>query len=253
MVPDSRISEARVDRLKISLYAGEVDMLLSLQRKFASQLDPGAVLQGIADQARWLASAEMSAVYLVQEGQLEIAAVSGRLGRNLIGHRIPIEKSLAGQALPVTRGFYIDDIRNYSFHYSLLLEKFKGTSFLIVPLAGERATFGVVLVASLTPGKFGKDDLILLDLVMPGAAIAYENARKFSSSLKSAVFEERRRIYRKLEAVVSQTLFSISLIADVLPRLFDLNPQEGRRRMEELRTISRNAVVEMRNLNIEDR
>src|SRR5512138_3291935 len=62
---------------------------------------------------------------------------------------------------------------------------------------------------------------------------------------------------RLLEAVfdaydaVTQTLFSASLIADVLPRLWERNPEEGRRRLEELRQLTRGALAEMRTLLLE--
>jgi signal transduction histidine kinase len=59
---------------------------------------------------------------------------------------------------------------------------------------------------------------------------------------------ERTRLARDLHDAVSQTLFSASLIADVLPRLWDKNPDEGHRRLEEIRQLTRGALAEMRTL-----
>jgi signal transduction histidine kinase len=59
---------------------------------------------------------------------------------------------------------------------------------------------------------------------------------------------ERTRLARDLHDAVSQTLFSASLIADVLPRLWEKNPDEGRRRLEEIRQLTRGALAEMRTL-----
>jgi signal transduction histidine kinase len=50
---------------------------------------------------------------------------------------------------------------------------------------------------------------------------------------------------------VTQTLFSSSLIADVLPRIWERNPEEGHRRLEELRQLTRGALAEMRTLLME--
>src|SRR5512146_990315 len=50
---------------------------------------------------------------------------------------------------------------------------------------------------------------------------------------------------------VTQTLFSASLIADVLPRMWERNPQEGRDRLDELRLLTRGALAEMRGLLLE--
>jgi len=46
-------------------------------------------------------------------------------------------------------------------------------------------------------------------------------------------------------------LFSASLIAEVLPAIWERNPDEGRRRLEELRLLSRGALAEMRTLLVE--
>jgi PAS domain S-box-containing protein len=64
---------------------------------------------------------------------------------------------------------------------------------------------------------------------------------------KSAV-EERTRLARDLHDAVSQTLFSASLIADVLPRVWERNKEEGQKRLEEVRQLTRGSLAEMRTL-----
>lgn len=66
-----------------------------------------------------------------------------------------------------------------------------------------------------------------------------------------AVLDERSRLARDLHDAVTQSLFSASLIADVLPRLWERDAAEGRRRLEELRTLTRGALAEMRILLLE--
>jgi signal transduction histidine kinase len=63
--------------------------------------------------------------------------------------------------------------------------------------------------------------------------------------------EERNRLARDLHDAVSQTLFSASLISDVLPRLWERNPEEARKRLEEIRQLNRGALAEMRTLLLE--
>ncbi|HEX5689388.1 MAG TPA: sensor histidine kinase, partial [Roseiflexaceae bacterium] len=59
------------------------------------------------------------------------------------------------------------------------------------------------------------------------------------------------RLARDLHDAVTQTLFSTSLIADVLPRLWSANPPEAQRRLGELRQLTRGALAEMRTLLLE--
>jgi two-component system nitrate/nitrite sensor histidine kinase NarX len=68
---------------------------------------------------------------------------------------------------------------------------------------------------------------------------------------KAAVTAERSRLARDLHDADTQTLFSSSLIADVLPRIWEADPEEGRRRLEELRELTRGALAEMRTLLLE--
>lgn len=65
---------------------------------------------------------------------------------------------------------------------------------------------------------------------------------------EKAAASERDRLARDLHDAVSQTLFSTSLIAEVLPRLWERDQDEGRRRLEEIRLLSRSALAEMRTL-----
>ncbi len=65
---------------------------------------------------------------------------------------------------------------------------------------------------------------------------------------EKAAMEERSRLARDLHDAVSQTLFSASLIADVLPRLWEKNKEEGLKRLEEVRQLTRGSLAEMRTL-----
>ena len=68
---------------------------------------------------------------------------------------------------------------------------------------------------------------------------------------QEAVATERTRLARDLHDAVTQTLFSATLIADVLPDIWDMNIVEGKRRLEELRQLTRGALAEMRTLLVE--
>ncbi len=68
---------------------------------------------------------------------------------------------------------------------------------------------------------------------------------------QDAVVAERTRLARELHDAVTQTLFAATLIADVLPDLWEKNLAEGNRRLEELRQLTRGALAEMRTLLVE--
>jgi len=65
---------------------------------------------------------------------------------------------------------------------------------------------------------------------------------------EKTAMEERTRLARDLHDAVSQTLFSASLIADILPRLWEKDREEGLKRLEEVRQLTRGSLAEMRTL-----
>lgn len=66
-----------------------------------------------------------------------------------------------------------------------------------------------------------------------------------------AVAADRTRLARDLHDAVTQTLFSASLTAEVLPELWDMDVQEAKKSTEELRQLTRGALAEMRTLLLE--
>jgi PAS domain S-box-containing protein len=66
-----------------------------------------------------------------------------------------------------------------------------------------------------------------------------------------AVTADRTRLARDLHDAVTQTLFSASLTAEVLPDLWDMDVEEAKKSAEELRQLTRGALAEMRTLLLE--
>ncbi len=72
-----------------------------------------------------------------------------------------------------------------------------------------------------------------------------------AKAAEEAILAERTRLARDLHDAVTQTLFSASLIAEVLPELWQIDPGEARKSTEELRQLTRGALAEMRTLLLE--
>ncbi|MFT3891067.1 MAG: PAS domain S-box protein [Anaerolineales bacterium] len=68
---------------------------------------------------------------------------------------------------------------------------------------------------------------------------------------EEAVAADRTRLARDLHDAVTQTLFSASLTAEVLPDLWDMDVEEAKKSTEELRQLTRGALAEMRTLLLE--
>jgi two-component system nitrate/nitrite sensor histidine kinase NarX len=120
-----------------------------------------------------------------------------------------------------------------------------------VPLIAKDAVLGVLNLATRTLRAITPEERALLAAIGHQAGVAVENARLYDQAETNAAEAERIRLARELHDAVSQTLFSASLIADVLPRLWARDPREGERRLEDLRRLTRGAMAEMRTLLVE--
>ncbi|MBC7251238.1 MAG: GAF domain-containing sensor histidine kinase, partial [Anaerolineae bacterium] len=124
-------------------------------------------------------------------------------------------------------------------------------SWLGVPLMVKTKVLGMLTLDHSQPGHFTARHADLALAFANQVAVAIENARLYAQAEETAVAAERSRLARELHDAVTQTLFSISLIAEVLPRIWERDPDEGRRRLEELRELTRGALAEMRTLLLE--
>jgi len=124
------------------------------------------------------------------------------------------------------------------------------TALLAVPLRVKGSIIGALDMVN-KPGGFTQEDVRVSSIFAGQAAMAIENARLYEQAQELARVKERQRLARDLHDAVTQTLFSASLIAEVLPRIWERNPEEGQRRLEELRELTRGALAEMRTLLLE--
>jgi GAF domain-containing protein/HAMP domain-containing protein len=124
-------------------------------------------------------------------------------------------------------------------------------SEVAVPLKTASGVIGVLDVQSDEFNGLDESDLALLESVAHQAAIAIENARLYEQAQQAAALQERSRLARELHDAVTQTLFSASLIGEVLPSLWESDQEEGRNLLLELRQLTRGALAEMRTLLLE--
>jgi two-component system nitrate/nitrite sensor histidine kinase NarX len=124
-------------------------------------------------------------------------------------------------------------------------------SWLGVPLMVKGEVLGMLTLDHNQPDHFTARHADLVLAFANQVAVALENARLYAHAEESAVAAERNRLARDLHDAVTQTLFSSSLIAEVLPRLWERDPEEARHRLQELRELTRGALAEMRTLLLE--
>lgn len=122
-----------------------------------------------------------------------------------------------------------------------------------IPLSTKGHKLGFFVLGKQGLDKLSPEEFSLLKSIGKQIGVAMENARLYEQAEQAAIETERHRLARELHDAVTQTLFSASIIADVIPRIWKRNPEAGLENLGELRQLTRGALAEMRTLLLEMR
>ena len=225
------------------------------------------ILNYIVLRARTLLGASAAVIYRAfeDEGTILVDAASGAPEELVQLGKRPAYPEAVIPALIERKAYTVTDLEKQvstdlpagGDHPDPMLARWKAIvqghyrAYLIVPLVIKDELYGALALYYPQPREFTEEDIGLGMALGDQVALAIENARLREQVEQSAVVAERSRLARDLHDAVTQTLFSSSLIAEVIPRLWESQPEEGRKRLEELRQLTRGALAEMRTLLLE--
>lgn len=124
---------------------------------------------------------------------------------------------------------------------------------IAIPLMAKGRLVGSLNLSTNQSRTYPPEQIALLKTIGQQIGVAVENARLYEQAKQTAIAAERGRLARELHDAVTQTLFSANLIADVIPRIWKRDPDEGMKNLEELCQLTRGALAEMRTLLLEMR
>lgn len=200
-------------------HASEIETLLSIQQAITSHLDLSDVLQMIADEARRLTSAKLSFLYVLEEDDLCLSAVSGSEHADaLIGYRVPVAQSVAGQSIRTSQPIMLTDIHEDDARiYREAIEPFGIIGcYLTVPLIYENRSIGVIAVADVCNAMLSSDSLRVLSMLAPCAVIGIENARLYQEQQERRLEAEGRHQMAESLRVMLAILNSNRSLGEIL-------------------------------------
>ncbi|MCK4975996.1 MAG: GAF domain-containing protein, partial [Anaerolineales bacterium] len=120
---------------------------------------------------------------------------------------------------------------------------------ILVPLRIIGAVSGIMVVSHDQPGRsFTKDEVLLAETIADDVSRTVEIARLQEQEKKAAAAEERSRLARDLHDSVTQTMYSVSIVAEALPRLLNRDIEQAKSTAAALRQMTLGALAEMRTL-----
>jgi signal transduction histidine kinase len=216
----SDVEERRAD-LERAVMTLEVSN--EIARALAGETDLDRILELIVKRARALTHARSTLVLLQRGDDLVVSSVAGELGAALLGERLPVEGTVAGQVLRSGRPERLADARG-RLRFALA-EQTDAQSGLFVPMVLRGRAIGVLAAFDrLRDGpEFSPADERLMNGFATSAAAAVATAQTAGAETMRRSIEaqeqERRRWARELHDDTLQELAALKLLLGSLRRL----------------------------------
>lgn len=253
----ARVKAERHLRNRVKQRANEQAALLEISQAMAStlELQPELILEHLHTMIKFT----KAGLFTLEDSRLVAQAVCGS---EEIEKSAPFEIRLNGKTSldalfnehhPILIGDIDGDEPNSVFLRTFfkngsaaLLDGVR--SWMWVPLAVKNRIIGGIGIAHARKNYFNKHHAELAMTIANQAAVTLVNAELYENAQATAALQERQRLAQNLHDAVNQSLFSAGLIAEVLPRLWEQEPKDARRSLEDLRRLIRGALAEMRAL-----
>jgi PAS domain S-box-containing protein len=121
----------------------------------------------------------------------------------------------------------------------------------VLPIRVHDGIYGCLLLFYIEPRRFLAEEVALAQAYADQVAQAVTNARLQAHREREAATAEREHLARELHDTVTQEIYSASLLAEAIPKLWKLHHTEAEAALEELHGITAGALAGLRALLLE--
>jgi len=217
------------------------------------------VLDFIVARSGQLLDISTVAIYRTQDGGKPplIQAGCGLLGDGVAELALPMGQEALERAIAERRPVTMPDAWTIAVtddsgvavagQHDLAQTRQRSGSVLALPLLVKGEVYGGFVTHHATLHQVSEEEIRLAAILADHAALAIENSRLRTQARQAAVTAERSRLARGLHDSVTQALYSMMLYAEATSMAMSAGKQDvAAKNLQELRTIAREAVLDMR-------
>lgn len=227
----------------------ELSALYQVMAVTSASLELETVLESALEPVLAAMRSEVVAIHLLDEtGEtLRLAAWRG-MQPDLVSQveSVPVDSGMAGRVVEQDRPLVVPNISS-GLRPLLIIPARDSQAYVGAALRAKGRLVGVLSVVSERGRQFKAEEVDLLASIANEVGGAIENARLYQQAERLAVVRERERLARELHDSVTQSLYSLHLLAEAGRQWAlagDLERVEGY--LERLGEISQQALKEMR-------
>jgi len=227
----------------------ELSALYDVTAVASASLDLETILESSLDQVLAVMGSEVGAIHFFDEtsGVLRLVAWRG-VPPDLVAQidSVPVDSGLAGWVIEHGEPLVVPNIAT-GLRPLLTVPASGSQAYVGVPMRAKGRVLGVLSVVGEAGRQFREEEVTLLASIADEVGVAVENARLYRQAEHLAVMKERERLARELHDSVTQSLYSLTLLAEAgqrSGRAGDLKRTEGY--LARLGEIGQQALKEMR-------
>jgi signal transduction histidine kinase len=239
----------------------ETQLIASTSQRISTAMTVDDVIRAYLEQVAWRKQFVCTVVLYAFDalGQRSGVHVRGfwspQSGMQLLDQYIPYQRDALDEILDAGQIVTMADVHSDPRATEFLrdIQRRDGRPALaFIPLMVRNQRIGLVVLSYEVVYPWPIEELQPYLATAAQLATAIDSRRQqqslFEQGQQVAVMEERQRLARDLHDSVTQSLFSMSLLAQVVPDLWEVDPDESRAMLAQIRDLTRSALAEMRAL-----
>lgn len=261
-IDNARLYEAaRTAEVGAARQLERLGALSAITQQLLAATDVDTVLAVVVESAARLSDAAGAAVALIgaDGGRIAFVAAAGEPEGYLTSFAPALVDTAflagtaVGQALSRREAIVIDDYAawgdpagRHDLHRAALDRRLRAV--VVAPLLVNDTPIGILRVHDTAPRRFLPEDVRLIRTLADQAALAIEHARLLSRGRAAAVLEERARLARDLHDSVTQSIFSLGMLARAAQRQHERTDARLVATLERVGSLAQETLTEMRAL-----
>jgi signal transduction histidine kinase len=254
---DALLATEQASRAETQRANEHVMLLQELTSKLSRSLNVEQIAQVILDTGSQLLASGRGAVYSYRDHG-EMVYMLDQFGLDSV--EMPSRKVSVLDALPVSDAIrtgqmiWIENTEDFVDRYPQMEPRIRAEQLqacAVIPFLIDDQILGCVKFHFDGPRPLANEDTVLLSAVAQQCAQALERAYLSEQAQIAAAVEERQRLARELHDAVSQVLFASTVSAEAAVRSWERNPASAFALLEQVVSLNRAAMSEMRTLLLE--
>lgn len=254
---DALLVKEQIARAESQRANEHVMLLQELTSKLSRSLNIEQIAHVILETGSQLLNSSRGAVYSYREHG-EMVYMLDQFGLDSV--QMPSRKVSVLDALPVSDAIrtghmiWIENTEDFVERYPQMEPRIRAEHLqacAVIPFLIDDQILGCVKFHFDGPRPLANEDTVLLSAVAQQCAQALERAYLTEQAQIAAAVEERQRLARELHDAVSQVLFASTVSAEAAVRSWERNPASSFALLEQVVSLNRAAMSEMRTLLLE--